>query len=140
MSLSSHGGSPRSGAPGKSRPTKHRQFKFPPSLLMIHHYLWLVSTSTNQLPVVTTTGSLSGASMLSPIQLQQIACAVADILCPSSMANPLAATAPSPMTVSVTGILRRCIYIYISHRIYMRLLRWAPCYLKHLFRLVLIVT
>ena len=70
------------------------------------------STFTNQLPVVTTTGSLSGASMLSPIQLQQIACAVADILCPSSMANPLAATAPSPMTVPVTGSSEG-VYIYI---------------------------
>ena len=62
------------------------------------------STSNNQLPVVTTTGSSSGASMLSPAQLQQIAGAVADILRPSSMANPLAATAPSPITVpAVTG-------------------------------------
>ena len=105
MSLDSHGGLPGLGAPGMLNLLSVDNSSIPPdnSSLPVAS---LTSTSTTiQLPMVTATRNSSGSSaLLSPAQLQQIAGTVANILRPgSSTANPLAATAPSLITVTVTG-------------------------------------
>ena len=105
MSFDSHSGLPGSGAPGTSNLPSVDNSSIPPDNPPVPVASSTSTSTTIQLPTVTTTGNLSGASaMLSPIQLQQIAGAVANILHPGfSTANPLATTAPSLITMPVTG-------------------------------------
>ena len=102
MSINSHGSLPaESGASGTSNQSSIDNL--PTSL--VDSPLPVASSITSQ----PSTGTVSKTSsrdspVLSPAQLQQIAGAVATMLCPVlSTTNPLATSAPTSIMVPVTG-------------------------------------